>query len=317
MKKLISVFAALALVGSLTAQKKPAVPAKPAAPAAPAAPAVAKPAAPAAPAVAAPAAPVAAPAMGANKGMGLIIDLRGSYTFSNGTTTSLADGSTSSTGTGAVDYKSSSTQGFGGGATIGFDIAPNLALVGSFDFRAHKTREWKQYSLADVAIQAKFNTMVLGLGLQPHVNALGGEVYGGGGLAVVLPFDYTGTQTYSNATATFNTLTGSRTKREEVTGYNLGLGAYGEVGYRFMFTDMIGLNIGLRAVVATVTNTDKTTVRTDTGTTTSTLTTTYGNSLTSTDTTTVTTGTASTVKAPFQTFGVTDFSANVGITLKL
>jgi len=116
-------------------------------------------------------------------------------------------------------------------------------------------------------------------------------------------------------------LTGSTTtKQVEVIGYNLAMGAYGELGYRFMFTDNIGLNIGLRAVVATANNIDKTKVTT---TTTSgvdtTATTTYKESF-STDTKNaeVAAGTATATRtlAEFESLGITDITGNVGVSLK-
>lgn len=313
MKKLISVFAALALVGSMAAApKKPA-------------PAAAK------PAVAAPA-PVAAVAASMPKssgqGVGLFIDLRGSYTFSNGTSSALADGSTQNDTTAtSITYKASNSQGFGGGVSIGYDIAANLGVVASYDIRSIKTREWKQGSAnlggagagGDVAIQQKWTNQILGIGFRPHVNALGGEWFGGAGLAVVLPFETTQTQTYSNTNATWATNTNGRTKTEEVKAYNLALGVYAELGYKFMFTDMIGLNIGLRAVVATANNIDKTKVVTNTGTTTTTATTTYKESYSSADgTTEAAAGNASATRAlaSYETLGITDFSANVGVSLK-
>lgn len=313
MKKLISVFAALALVGSLAAQKgkKPAK--------APAAPVVAAPKAPAMPA-AVTAAPAAA---GAAKGMGLFIDLRGSYTFSNGTTDAKADGTTTTlTNADVVTYKTSASQGFGGGVSIGYDIASNLGLVASYDIRSIATREYKSAANgvstinADAVTQQKWTNQVIGLGFRPHVNALGGEFYGGAGFAIVLPFETTQTSTFTNPTANWTALNNANTKKETVNGYNLAMGAYGEVGYKFMFTDNIGLNLGLRALVATANNIDKTEKVTDTGTVTKTTTTTYKESVSATDATAVTVGNDTTQKASFKTLGITDFSANVGISLK-
>lgn len=304
MKKLISVFAALALVGSLAAQKGKKAPAK-----APAAPAVAAPKAPAMPA-AVTAAPAAA---GAAKGMGLFIDLRGSYTFSNGTSTAQSDG-TASTNTAdtSVTYKASNSAGFGGGVSLGYDIATGLGIVASYDIRSIKTREWANYSTtftSDVKTQQTWTNQIIGVGLRPHVNALGGEWYAGAGLAVVLPFETTKTTTASNGG-----------KNEDVAGWNLALGAYGELGYKFMFTDNIGLNIGLRAVVATANNIDKTNVnKFTTGGTTVTTTTTYKESYSTTAKNAAAAADTATVKAtlaPWETLGITDFSANVGISLK-
>ncbi|MBL8032254.1 MAG: hypothetical protein JNJ69_01025 [Leptospiraceae bacterium] len=331
MKKLISVFAALALVGSLAAQKgkKPAkAPAKPAV------------AAPAVPAAVTTAAAIAPSAKGAAKGVGLFIDLRGSYTFANGTSTAGLDGQTgtqaetanTATDATARTYKTSASQGFGGGVSIGYDIVEGLGLVASYDIRSIKTREFKSGSFvgagatADTTSQQKWTNQIIGVGLRPHVNALGGEWFAGAGLAIVLPFETTTTTTVTNATTAYNTGTGTFSAREDVKGYNMAFGAYGELGYKFMFTDMIGLNIGIRAIVATADNNGKTLVRKNTVATASnsdnfatTVTTTYKDSFSSNDVTNEEAANSATARkhiAQFETLGITDFSANVGISLK-
>jgi hypothetical protein len=89
-----------------------------------------------------------------------------------------------------------------------------------------------------------------------------------------------------------------------------------------MFTDMIGLNIGIRALVATADNKDQTKVRTvkNAGTGTTNLptvtTTTYTDSLSQTEGNGTSTAAVGTDKARFETLGITDFSATVGLTLK-
>jgi len=254
--------------------------------------------------------------MGASKGLGLTIDLRGGYSLANGTAATAADGTASTdTAATAVTYKSSNSYALGGGATIGFDIANNLALAGSFDFRSFQTREWTTTSTAGTKTvsQQKWNNMVIGLGLQPHVAALGGEIYGGGGVALILPYETT-------LTTTQTPVTGTGATQVTVAGLNMAIGGYGEVGYRFMFTDMIGLNIGARLVVATTNNIDKTQVRTTTTAAgTSTATTTYKESYsTGQNTAEAATGTATATRAlaAWSTTGITDITGTVGISLR-
>jgi hypothetical protein len=256
--------------------------------------------------------------------MGLFVDLRGSYTFANGTSTSASDGfSQTATNTDKQTFKTSGSTAIGGGLTLGYEIAQNLAVVGSFDVRSFSTREFKSATntapTVDYTFQQKWTNMVLGLGLRPSVKALGGEVFGGGGLAVVLPYETTATTTYSNASALFNTLTGNRTKKEEVKGYNLALGAYGEVGYKYNLTDMIGLVFSVRAVVATANNIDKTSKTTNTGNTVTTATVTYKESFSAQDNTDeAAQGDANNTRSlsNFETLGITDFSANLGVSLR-
>jgi len=317
MKKLISVFAALALVGSLAAQKGKKAPAKPAAPVV---------AAPKAPAM--PAAVTAAPAMaGAAKGVGLFIEGFGSYTFANGSSQAYADGNgAAQLAADAVTMKTSAAGGFGGGGNIGYNIVENLGLVASFQYRSIKSREWSSTQLnsglvqeqnnlggqvltgtTTATTQKKWENMIIGVGLRPSVNALGGTVYGGGGLAIVLPYTET-------ATASFTTAAGLTSKVQVDDKWNLGLGAYGEVGYNYNITSNIYLGLGMKAIVVTVDNKDKTRVITNTSTagvvTTDTFT--YKESL-SADNSANNTGTATDTQKQrgFKTNGVTDFSAYV------
>lgn len=339
MKKLVSIFAALAMVGALAAQKRKA-PAKKAAAPAP----VAAPAAPAA--VTAPAPVVAAPAA-SGKGLGLFVDVRGTYTLSNGSSTSAADGSSATTvAADQVSYKTSASAAIGGGLSIGYNLAAGLGLVASYDIRSFKTREYtgrasdyldmtagnSSHDAVAGATQAKLTTgtaqqtwtnQVIGLGLRPQVSAFGGEFFGGAGLAIVLPFETTQKLSLSSSNATFNATTGNATSAEIVKGYNIAFGAYGEVGYKYFFTDMIGLNIGIRALVATTDNNGKTKVQTTNGTGNavglSTVTTTsYKDSYSDSDKTALPAQTAASASkiASFETLGITDFSANIGVSLK-
>jgi len=299
MKKLISVFAALALVGSLAAQKKPAAKA-PAKPAAPAAPAVA---APAAPAIAAPA---AAPAPGASgKGMGLFVEGRGTFTLVNGTSSSRATGDVSQTG---YDFKLPSPSGFGGGGTIGYEIANNLGLVASFDYRSVSSRKWESTKndatstigggTMSQAIQNVKNTMIIGLGLRPSVNALGGVIYAGAGVAYLLPYTDTTTVDLSDFTAS----AGLTIKREIKSEWNSGIGAYGELGYNYSITDNLYLGLGVRLVVVTANNDGKKQTTTTTPST--------GSATTST---TEYSATQAAGKSAYTSDGTTDFGAAVSV----
>lgn len=247
MKKLISIFAALAMVGALAAQKRKApakAPAKPAAVAAPAAPA----------AVTAPAPVVAAPAA-SGKGLGLSIEARGSWIQSHGTSTAKADGTDTAT---SNAFELSGSNGFGGGLTVGYDIAKNLAAVVSFDYRAISTREWKNTTTANAVstIKQDTNTSVIGIGVRPSVAAFGGSFYAGMGFAMVLPYK-------NEATATLEMASMSSTaKLVQTDEWNLGLGVYGELGYNYAINDMLFVGVGIRGLVATSNNDGKTTTKT-------------------------------------------------------
>jgi hypothetical protein len=314
MKKLISIFAALALVGSLAAQKKKA-PAKPAAPAAPAAPAVK---APAAPVVAAPAMPSAEMA---GKGMGLFVEGFGSFTFGNGTSDTVENGSPA-TIAGDTERKNASqnTSGFGGGASIGYDIAENLALVAGFNYRSLAGRKYENsYAAGNITRQTTFDNMGLTLGLRPSVKAFGGVVYAGGGWLVTLPYTQTTEFTNTSNTATFTA--GDSFKLEDK--WNIGLkGMYGEIGYQYNISSSLYVGIGAKLFVATVDNIGKTRTQTVVASgTTVTTTTTYQEAASANaiaaaddaDTTTV----KSVLSRDWKTNGITDFAVNVAVGYRL
>ncbi|HRP69348.1 MAG TPA: outer membrane beta-barrel protein [Turneriella sp.] len=239
MKKLIGIFAAIALVGAVSAAPKKA-PAKPAP----------KAAAPAPAAVAPAPAAVAPTAKSASNGIGLFVELRGGYILSNGSSTSQADGDT----TGTKTYKLSNAGGIAGGLTIGYAISKNLGLAASFDYRNASSRTWEQKAATSTSkIQNVKNTMVVGLGLRPSVEAWGGTVYAGAGAALVLPYSDTTTIDITGAGAT----AGSTAKVEVKNEWNLGIGVYGELGYNYNITDNLYLGVGVRALVITSNNDGK------------------------------------------------------------
>jgi len=326
MKKLISVFAALALVGSLAAQKgkKPAK--------APAKPAVAAPAVPAAVTTAA----AIAPAAKGGKGAGLTIQGYGLYALANGTSTAIQDGGNSVTGT--VDtvntYKLSNSSAFGGGAAIAYEIVDNLNIAASFDYRSFSTRKWSNVNAAasggTATTQKTWNNVVIGLGLRPTLKVGPGHFYAGAGAALVLPYKETLTTEFSDPNSAANAFTATQMnssytaapavnntkKLERVDEWNMAFGAYGELGYNFEITSNLFIGLGVKVIVATANNADKTSKTTRTGDTTSTQTTTYKTEYSSTQgTNEANAGTATDAKslAAYQSNGITDLNALVSI----
>lgn len=254
MKKLISIFAVLAMVGALAAQKRKApakAPAKPAAVAAPAVPA----------AVTAPAPVVAAPAA-SGKGLGLSIEARGSWIQSHGTSDAKGTGDMSAA---TKTYELSNSNGFGGGLTIGYEIAKNLGIVGSYDYRSISTREWTTTksvtlpaaspSVDSSSIQQTTKTQVIGIGLRPSVDAWGGKIYAGMGFAMVLPFENETTIELKNANFGGGAI--ANWKQVITSGWNLGLGVYAELGYNYTITDNLFAGVGIRGLIATSNNDGK------------------------------------------------------------
>jgi hypothetical protein len=279
--------------------------------------------------------------------MGLFVEARGSFTLANGSSTSQIDGDTAAT---SKTYKLAGSTGFGGGATIGYNITSGLALVGSFDYRSVKSREWSQTNQAAGAIgfgeetgaiqqaaaavgglpfagglatstgnftlQNTKNTMVAGLGIRPFIDLGPGQLFAGGGVAFVLPYEDKTTGTFSGGSGSITSASGERVRK-----WGMAIGMYGELGYNYSITENVYLGLNLRMLVATANNSGKTTTYTQsvTGSAgTATATTTVDNVDTTTGTTATTTvsGTSATKsggQAAYASDGITDFSANVSV----
>lgn len=326
MKKLISVFAALALVGSLAAQKgkKPAK--------APAKPAVAAPAVPAAVTTAA----AIAPAAKGGKGAGLTIQGYGLFALANGTSTAQRDGRNATTATNdTVDtYKLSGASAFGGGAVIAYEIMDNLNIAASFDYRSFSSRKWSNTNSSATGgattLQKKWDNMVIGLGLRPTVKVGPGHFYAGAGAALVLPFKETLTLEFGEAATGLNAVSSANIsssftdaaatvntkKLERVDEWNMAFGAYGELGYNFEISSNLFIGLGVKVIVATANNADKTSKTTRTGDTTTTQTTTFKTEFSTTQSNNeAAAGTTNDAKslAAYQSNGITDLNALVSV----
>lgn len=198
--------------------------------------------------------------------LGLSIEARGAWIQSHGTSDSRLDGTATATN---EAYKLSNSSGFGGGATLGYDIANSLAAVVSFDYRAISTRKWdgtkpQGSGTNQTTIEQTTNTSVIGIGLRPSVAALGGTFYAGMGFAMVLPY-----KSESTAEVTLkgvNPAVDGTAKLVTTNNWNLGLGVYAELGYNYAINDMLFVGVGVRGLVATANNDGKSSTRVASGT---------------------------------------------------
>ncbi|MCX7633310.1 MAG: outer membrane beta-barrel protein [Turneriella sp.] len=294
MRKLLTIFSAAIFVGSLAAQKKAAPPPAPAA--APKAAQAEQPRpAPAAPAVTPSPSSTPTPAA-SSQSLGLSVEGYGLFTLARETSPSFPDGDTTSTTT----YKLPGTMGFGGGLSLGYDIVEKLAVQLSFDYRSLRSRKWEaKFPAITTTTQNTYNTMWLGLGLRPRIQLGSGSIYAGAGLAVVLPWT-------SVTTAQVRTTAGTLVQDNETNeNWNLGLGAYGELGYQYQVTDMVYVGLGVRLLVAASDNDGKKSETKDKVNNTTSVTE-YASSIP-----------AGSTKLPFQSATITDinFALSVGIRL--
>lgn len=299
MKKLISILAALAIVGSLAAQRRKA-PAKPA----PAKAEAVK--APVAPAIAV--APVAPAEHKAHKGIGLFIEGRGTYTLGNGSSPSTASGDQSIS---PVTYQLPNTSAWGGGATIGYQILQGLGIVAGFDYRSMQSRQWSQSNLQANAFGAGFpaggsstiqnttNTSILEIGLRPSWHTTHGSFYAGMGFAYVLPFNSTTTINITGNASTISQI-------QQVNSLNAGMGVYAELGYNHNIGEHFYIGLGIRGLVATANNDGKSLATTTTN-------------AAGASTTTVNYNSSSANSAtdkPYSSTGITDFGININVGVR-
>jgi len=166
---------------------------------------------------------------------------------------------------------------------------------------------------SDYGQQTKWQNMVLTLGVRPSVNVLGGSVYAGGGVAIVLPYTTTTEVTFSNKAGPLASgMPDSGTQKDD---WNLGLGAFGEFGYTYNITDNVFAGIGVKVIMATANNQGKTrtlTANMPNGTT-KTATITIAESVTEAEKTLKTTdgGITYTAKQGVSSNGITDVTAQV------
>jgi len=237
-----------------------------------------------------------------------VIEGYGIFALSAATTTSLPDGDVSGA---SITTKLANSSGFGGGGALGYAMG-NWGIFGSFDYRSIKSREWSTTggfyipstsTLTKTAtgtgkIQNTRNTMWIGVGPRVYGDLGPGRIYGGGGVAIILPFT-------DSTTITASTAAGTTTILQE-TKYNLAVGGYGEVGYEFEITPMVYVGIAGKFLVSAPTNKGQATTTT---------TTTAAGSTTTTANNTDTI--AATGDTQFGAVGITDMSGVVKVGLRL
>lgn len=176
---------------------------------------------------------------------GLFVEARGTFTFGNGNSDAIQTGDLNAT---PKQFETPGTKGLGGGLTLGYGLAENLGVVLGYDFRNINSRDLEMKHSATISSKTvgTSNTHVISLGLRPMVAAFGGNIYAGGGLAVILPYE----------SKTVTTFTGHPTVTEQTytTGRTSAFGVFGEVGFQYDIMPNVYSAIGARMVVATATN---------------------------------------------------------------
>lgn len=194
----------------------------------------------------------------------LFIEGFGSYTFTQGTYSTVEDGQPNVIASDTSrTQKSQNASGFGGGFALGYDLQENLSLVLGGYIRSLSGRTFTNSNGGgNWTRQSTSTNFAVTLGIRPFVRALGGRLYAGAGWLVTMPFTETTDFTSSSSGASF---TGASDSLKIEDKYNFSLrGMYGELGVNYELTDNLYFGLSARAFVATTDNINQTRVETKT-----------------------------------------------------
>jgi opacity protein-like surface antigen len=197
-------------------------------------------------------------------GGSIMIEGSGTFALAAGKSDYVTNGVASTSAT-TYDSKNIGMKGFGGGANVGYEFIPGLMAIASYRYSSLKTREFTNSYVAAATslatIQSTIKLHMIGIGLRPSVNAFGGEIFAGAGFLVILP-----TKLETAITYTGGTLASVSAVTSVTDNYNLGLGGYGELGYKYKINENLSAGIGIRLNIGQSSNNNKDTTTTTTST---------------------------------------------------
>jgi hypothetical protein len=142
-----------------------------------------------------------------------------------------------------TSFKHPLTNGYAVGVTAGWEFIRELALIGNWEYAKSTSRSGSvTNALDEVEGAIDYHTIAVGL---RWARAIGpGRLFGELGAGIVLPFETEVRYTYAGAMGGLPTpITGEGTKVDE---YNLGAGAYGQLGYQWNVTRELYIASSLR-----------------------------------------------------------------------
>lgn len=140
-------------------------------------------------------------------------------------------------------YSNPLTNGFAVGFTAGWEFVPGLSLIGNWEYATAQSVDGEVTNALD-RVEGTIDYHTLALGLR-WTRVLGpGRLYGELGAGVILPFETVVHYDYAAAMGTLPTpVVGAG---EMIDEYNLGFGAYGQLGYQWDLTRDLYVSAGLR-----------------------------------------------------------------------
>jgi len=138
-------------------------------------------------------------------------------------------------------YKHPLTNGYAVGASAGWTFIPGLSLIGNWEYASAQSRDGKVTNALDT-VEGTVDYHTLALGLRWARDLGPGRLYGELGAGVVLPFETVVHYDYASAMSAVN-ISGSG---HMVNEYNMGFGAYGQLGYQWSLPRGIYVGTSLR-----------------------------------------------------------------------
>jgi len=191
-------------------------------------------------------------------------EVNGDFSVSTNDAIYMLDGALATdTNASVQNYKAMDLSGLGFGFLFGYEFVPNLSVTLGFNY--------KSYSSSDFSIENDFGTSVgtlnlnfltksitFDLGLRTRVAIFGGYIFTAGGLLLSLPTDYLMITEYSGVE--FSSTNQDLSKGEGVISFNSGIGLFGEVGYQFLISSSLYVNLSVKTSIFALNNIGKTTV---------------------------------------------------------
>lgn len=140
-------------------------------------------------------------------------------------------------------YMHPMTSGYAVGATAGWQFMPDLALAGTWEYASANSRNGEvTNALDDVEGTITYHTVALGARWTRPMGP--GRLYGELGAGVIMPFETRVHYDYAAAMGGLPTpILGTGDKIDE---YNLGVGAYGQLGYQLDLTKDVYVSAAMR-----------------------------------------------------------------------
>lgn len=199
----------------------------------------------------------------------LSVETYGQYTFQPQTTNgTLSDYALGGNGQTQLNYVLPTMQGPGLGAKLVAEFLPKISFFIGAEFKSLGIK-YKGYSqvvtgspaatkiIANIAQEIYYKNWMIDFGFRVKTDLLWGEVYGGIGIGIILPFQSNELITYDYLGG-YGTLASSVKSMGTIKNFNLGVAGIAELGYQYPIANRVWLMVSLNVLFGSVSNAGKT-----------------------------------------------------------